>query len=495
MTSNTTRLRDLLIFLPGIMGSSLQLDGKDIWAVSGQALWQYLKTFPRFGRTLHSLGVRDDDFERADLGDGVTAGEVVMGDVLVAPLVRIGGYRPIIERIPQEFAGVVQGSVHAPRDDANFFPFPYDWRRDNRATALKLKAFIDQQLPRWRQHSGAKDAQVILIAHSMGGLIARFYLELLAGWRDCRALITVATPHRGALNAVDTLANGIARYPALNAVVRELTSIYQLLPIYEAVLVDGMPARVAEIDTLPGIDRERAIVAREKLHLAIIDQATKNRAAGISQLTIPWVGIYQDTFQSALLEQGNVTMSYGLPPIVDAAFVGGDGTVPRVSAVPADFSKADEERLPRYSAQQHGWLTNNEMTLTPLVETVRGILAPGTGPVLGGLQGAKPAISLRADAVFGPGEPVALHLALGQTTSPLTLEARLEPVAADAATLRNQVRVAPGEQATLRFEGVSPGLYRVTVRARGGLANPPEPVQSLIEVVDAAAIEAVHSVA
>jgi hypothetical protein len=130
MMPSTTRLRDLLIFLPGIMGSSLKLDGKELWAVSGQALWQYLKTFPRLGRSLQSLGVRDDDYCRADLGDGITAGEVILGDVLVAPLVRIGGYRPIVERIPQEFAGVVTGSIHMPSDDANFFPFPYDWRRD-----------------------------------------------------------------------------------------------------------------------------------------------------------------------------------------------------------------------------------------------------------------------------------------------------------------------------------------------------------------------------
>jgi pimeloyl-ACP methyl ester carboxylesterase len=364
-----------------------------------------------------------------------------------------------------------------------------------RASAHQLKAFIDRQLPRWREYSGAKDARVILIAHSMGGLVSRYYLEMLEGWKSCRTLMTVGTPHRGALNAVETLACGLTIYPALNGVVRQLTSIYQLLPIYEAVLVDGVPTRVGETDALPFIERERAKAAREELHLAIVNQARANRTGGLAQLTIPWVGVYQDTVQSALVDQGHLTMSYAPPPIVDAAYAGGDGTVPRVSAVPADFTKEDEDRLPRYSAQQHGWLTNNPMTLTPLVETLRGIIAPGAQPVLGGVEQGRPAIRLRAASAFDSHDPVTLHLALGQAAGPLTLEARLEPVEPGAATLTAQTRVAPDEVVDLQFAGVSPGLYRVTVRSRGGLANPPDPVQSLVEVIDAAELDAVNSIA
>jgi triacylglycerol esterase/lipase EstA (alpha/beta hydrolase family) len=42
----------------------------------------------------------------------------------------------------------------------------------------------------------------------MGGLISRYYLEVLEGWRDCRALVTFGTPYRGAVDAVNYLANG-----------------------------------------------------------------------------------------------------------------------------------------------------------------------------------------------------------------------------------------------------------------------------------------------
>ncbi len=36
------RMRDIVVLLPGITGSVLQKDGKDIWAVSGQAVWKAL---------------------------------------------------------------------------------------------------------------------------------------------------------------------------------------------------------------------------------------------------------------------------------------------------------------------------------------------------------------------------------------------------------------------------------------------------------------------
>ena len=44
-----TEMKDIVVVLPGIMGSILQKDGKDLWNVSGQAIWQVVR----------SLGDRD----------------------------------------------------------------------------------------------------------------------------------------------------------------------------------------------------------------------------------------------------------------------------------------------------------------------------------------------------------------------------------------------------------------------------------------------------
>jgi pimeloyl-ACP methyl ester carboxylesterase len=79
---------------------------------------------------------------------------------------------------------VEPGSVHDDRA-ANFIEFPYDWRLDNRVTAKRLQEFVEDRLPRWRKRSHNKNAKVILVAHSMGGLVARYYLEVLEGFGGC----------------------------------------------------------------------------------------------------------------------------------------------------------------------------------------------------------------------------------------------------------------------------------------------------------------------
>lgn len=43
--------------------------------------------------------------------------------------------------------------------------------------------------------------QVDIVAHSMGGLAARYYIQELGGSKKVRRLITLGTPHRGALRA------------------------------------------------------------------------------------------------------------------------------------------------------------------------------------------------------------------------------------------------------------------------------------------------------
>jgi triacylglycerol esterase/lipase EstA (alpha/beta hydrolase family) len=74
----------------------------------------------------------------------------------------------------------------------------------------------------------------------MGGLIARYWLEVEGGWRDCRALITLGTPHRGSVQALSYLANGYRKLVVdLTEVMRSMTSVHQLLPIYPAVLTEG----------------------------------------------------------------------------------------------------------------------------------------------------------------------------------------------------------------------------------------------------------------
>lgn len=178
------RIRDVVVLLPGITGSVLQKDGVDVWAPSGKAI---ARTLFSLGDTLKELSLGDDDPDIDDIGDGIRATRLVSDAHLVPGLVKIDEYSSLSRLITERFK-VVPGHPHQSKP-ANFFEFPYDWRRDNRVAARGLKRPIDDQLPKWREFSGAHDAKVILLAHSMGGLVSRHYLECLEGWRDCRALI------------------------------------------------------------------------------------------------------------------------------------------------------------------------------------------------------------------------------------------------------------------------------------------------------------------
>ena len=63
-------MRHMIVLLPGIMGSVLQKDGKDLWSLSGQALAPFLLTQ---GDNLRKLVVAQDDWQQPSLDDGVRA--------------------------------------------------------------------------------------------------------------------------------------------------------------------------------------------------------------------------------------------------------------------------------------------------------------------------------------------------------------------------------------------------------------------------------------
>ena len=476
-------MRHLIVFLPGIMGSALQKDGKDVWALSGEGLWRYLSTW---GGSIQQLAIAHDDGITDDLQDGVKAARLIEDLHSVPGLIEHAGYGLLSRRIP-EFFDLTAGSIHAPRDDASFFPFPYDWRRDNRVSAKRLQRFVETQLPRWRAWSGAQDAQVILIGHSMGGLVARYYVEALGGWKHCRALITIGSPHRGALGALDTLSNGFKKLTFdFGSLVRSFASIYQLLPTYPAVQIDGRYVRVAEAGTLPNVDIARAAAARADFHEAIrLEREAHLHEPGYRQLLIPWVGTRQDTLQSATLAQGRLTFAYQPPAGLDASLADGDGTVPRVSTVPTGL---ENQQLERFAVERHGWLTNAETTLEPLLDTLQQVGAAAVpGDFHGALESrARPSIGLRLPPVFydtrEPSVGVRVHAAT--TLTPLRIDVRsTTPADQPTASQRHEVLVDPDSSVEVSLAGLRPGLYTLTARAASDAPHTPATVHGLFEVV------------
>lgn len=479
------RLRDVVVLLPGITGSVLQRDGRDVWAISGQAAWRALRSL---GASLQSLTLGDDDPELDDLGDGVRASRVVDDAHLVPGLVKIDGYTTLARLITDTFQ-VVRGDV-AGGPPGNFYEFPYDWRRDNRASARQLKALVDRVLPQWRETTGASDAKVILMAHSMGGLVARHYLEVLDGWPRCRALITFGTPYRGSLNAAGFLVNGYKKlFQDLSEMMRSFTSVYQLLPIYPAVWSDAEAEfrRVAELAGIPGVDQGKAADALG-FHRAIERQveAHQSEAAYLTGYkTLPIVGTRQPTSQSAVLHDGRLTMSPELPNGMDEILRDGDGTVPRASAIPIELSDAYSDT---FVAERHGSLQCHAGVLDDLRERLKQMQVVGLGKVRGpapSMAGERQAaISLELDDLYLPGEPVQLRAKLvnhdGPDPPPVAVIAPATPAAGDSA-LRTPF-VEDGDSWVLSVEGLTPGLYRVEVRPATGGPAAPGAVHDLFEV-------------
>ncbi|MFA6340970.1 MAG: hypothetical protein WCX27_01875 [Candidatus Paceibacterota bacterium] len=130
------------------------------------------------------------------------------------------------------------------QEDKDFFVFPYDWRLDIRNVVdgsadmplfqITLKSKIDQILAQ----TGSD--KVDIIAHSMGGLVAKYYIKQYGEGRVDK-FIDIATPHLGSPKAFNVLANGddfnisILSILGLNKekikeISQNMPSAYQLLP-------------------------------------------------------------------------------------------------------------------------------------------------------------------------------------------------------------------------------------------------------------------------
>jgi pimeloyl-ACP methyl ester carboxylesterase len=248
--------KHLVIVLPGISGSVLTKDGKEVWGTSTAAIWRAVTSGVDSIRSLAIQGIDDPSLD--DLGDGVQAVRLVQDLHIIPGLWKIDGYTAIVTRLKESL------ELEAGK---NLFEFPYDWRRDNRVAARKLARSAKSWLDNWRQSSGASDAKLVLVAHSMGGLVSQYFLEVLGGWKDTRALVSFGTPYRGSLNALGYLANGFSEGIGplkvdLTSTLASFTGVYQLLPAFECVdRGKGKLERIGEIDGVVGVDPARAKAA------------------------------------------------------------------------------------------------------------------------------------------------------------------------------------------------------------------------------------------
>jgi hypothetical protein len=451
-------MNDVIVLLPGILGSALEKDGKSVWDISVGAISRALFSL---GSSIQGLALESD----GSTGNGVTATRLLPDAHLVPFFWKIDGYAEL-SRYIQSKLDVTPGE--------NFVEFPYDWRLDNRISARRLaSAAMDCLENQRRRHPGAR---LVLIGHSMGGLVARYFVEVLGGWRHTKLLITLGTPHRGSVKALDFLANGLRKCVGpvtlvdLTQLIRTFPSAHQLLPIYPC-----LGKREENLQSLEAIDRERIGAldikrarAGVEFHREIERAVEANRKdAAYSCRLLPVVGTFQPTFQSALLTDDGVKP---LHTYKGETMLGGDGTVPRLSATPIELSQA---RIETFVACPHASLQNFD----PVRVQIRAALEDVD---IGEIKAvAAEAMSLDMQDAFFAGEGFSARARCVAATRPL------RAVVNDLETSRTaeyEFNAAPdgtGWQ-ELNIPSLPAGTYRI--RVDGGEVT--EPIDDLFVVLD-----------
>lgn len=189
-----------LIVIPGAFGSKLRrrATGQEIWPSSGFSL--LFSSYPDIEVTIdpNSLDPVADDVEAFDIfRKGM--GRDFYG-ALLKTLESIGGYRRTYPGQPLEPTG------------RSYYVYTYDWRLDNVAAVRGLHQLIEQVA----EDHGDPKLRVDIIAHSNGGLMARYYArfgtaDMLTeqaakphwnGSHRIRRLLMVGTPNLGTMQPV-----------------------------------------------------------------------------------------------------------------------------------------------------------------------------------------------------------------------------------------------------------------------------------------------------
>ena len=210
-----------IIFLPGVAGTRLMVS----WTDEGSTYLHSTEAWP-FSPAEQRDRLRLDEF-----GKTGPANTTVKADLLLStwPTNFYGGIRDFLHKKGYLASG---GAAQEPRQ---YFEFPYDWRLDNGTHFEALDRKIDAALK-----ENPKATKVMLMAHSMGGVIARAYI-LSSPQRAARvdSLITIGTPYWGAPKPYYGATNGYTfgnpsvLQPLMKKLIQNWPAAYQLMPNYQ----------------------------------------------------------------------------------------------------------------------------------------------------------------------------------------------------------------------------------------------------------------------
>lgn len=361
-----------VIFIPGIGGSALRAGQEIVWSENDGHGGIFSHTYPA-GETIWVNPVEaikfgnDDYFDVLRLGnDGFTP----MADVQTGGSFIDYSYQDVDPFF--QSLGYIKGQ--------NYFVFTYDWRRSTDSSAIGLAALVDEVL------ASTGQPKVNLIAHSMGGLVARSYIFHEVNAAKVNQLIELGVPHLGTTSALKQLIDGdwlstmvwifpihIIPPSQMYDLVHNFSSMYQLLP-HEGYFDQGWPfPLIDDREPTPGpqdFNFLRSLVARfgGQLHLwpFIVSTNTHNvKITTISGSGFPTLG--------QIHKHWLVTWPLTLIPIDDEIYINGDGTVPTQAS---DY----------YVEQDHQELTEKDGAAMNIVKTILfndNFLSTTTAPLEG----------------------------------------------------------------------------------------------------------------
>jgi len=217
-----------LILIPGIGGSELKINEMKVWAEDTGHGGKFSYLYPKNENVwlnedkMGEFG-EDDYYDVLRMKtDGITS-EANIG--LTGNLV-VRAYQGAIDFF-------ISNGYELNKD---FFVFPYDWRKDISGT----KSFLDEEIQQIKTQTGS--AKVDIVAHSMGGLVARSYISDAARALNVRKLFTLGTPHLGSVSSLKALRYGyclaieigpfcLSLAPSeMKDIVQNMISDYELVP-------------------------------------------------------------------------------------------------------------------------------------------------------------------------------------------------------------------------------------------------------------------------
>jgi pimeloyl-ACP methyl ester carboxylesterase len=475
---------DAIVVVPGAMGSALNDEQRGlIWGFTNPKTYLTLWG-PEAGMALLALTPAELDAIAEGTYDPKTA------RVKPAGLIRFSAFAPLTGGF-EPYTSLVRALKDAAAHPDAVLTFAYDWRLPVRLNSQVLAKAMRQHLQQWRahpEHAAARryhpeqrDAGIILVAHSMGGLVARGLADTTIenGFENVRQVITLGTPFLGSVAAAVMLERGEGAPIALprnrlRDVARTMPGLYDLLPRNRCVLT-----RQDHLDEVVALTTQDVVAIGGDPHLAAASQSYFETAQAT---TLPGhrivEGIVQPTWQSLQIRAGTVDPAYvsyhryaddtlmrdeigRAQPFDDQ----GDGTVWRYAARPEGSL---EKPVP--IAQQHGALASSGET----IKTVVGLVTDqGLGVRLGGGD-----LGLQLPDMAVIGSPFTV-MVTGEA-DPSRVECRVVDLSTNECVRRPLLR-SDGETKLADTLSLSEeGLYRVEIKGESG-----DPVTRILMVTSA----------